>query len=263
MGIIGGVLADAVLSRFEWEDTHAPVAYRNRSKLEVLFGPDIWTELDGKSVIDYGCGTGEHAVEICRRSPLARVIGIDIREEQLRVARRRASEAGVAARCSFFSYSPRIRADIILSIDSFEHFTEPAKVLQDMSDLLWSEGRVWISFGPPWLHPKGSHFPGPVWSNLLFTEQALMQWRARFKRDGAKKFEEIEGGLNRMTIRRFEQVVPLSGFEFESLELVPIQRVRWLHNRLTREFLTSVVRAKVKRREPAVAELRRSHRASA
>lgn len=252
-----------MLSRFAWEDTHIPVAYRNRSKLETLFGPDIWRELDGKTVIDYGCGAGEQAVEICRRCPAARVIGIDIREEQLRLARRRAFEAGVSSRCSFFSYSPRFRADIILSIDSFEHFNDPAKILRDMSDLLWSDGRILVSFGPPWLHPKGSHFPGPVWSNLLFTERALMEWRSRFKRDGATKFEEVEGGLNRMTIRRFEQVVPMSGFEFESLELVPIRKARWLHCRLTREFLTSVVRATLKRREPAVAEATQSHRASA
>jgi len=40
-----------------------------------------------------------------------------------------------------------------------------------------------------------------------------MNVRAKFRSDGAKSFEEVPGGLNRMSIRRFEKLVAQSGFE--------------------------------------------------
>ena len=39
-------------------------SYANRSKLEMLFGPSFFSEIEGKSVIDYGCGNGREAVEM-------------------------------------------------------------------------------------------------------------------------------------------------------------------------------------------------------
>ena len=57
-------------------------------------------------------------------------------------------------------------------------------------------GQVHISFGPPWCHPLGGHlFSVFPWAHLLFTEHALLQWRAGFKHDGATRFGE--GGSTR------------------------------------------------------------------
>jgi ubiquinone/menaquinone biosynthesis C-methylase UbiE len=42
-------------------------AYRHRSKLEVLLGPGIWRELADKTVLDFGCGTGDDTIEIATR----------------------------------------------------------------------------------------------------------------------------------------------------------------------------------------------------
>ena len=78
-----------------------------------------------------------------------------------------------------------------------------------------------------------------------FCVAALMRWRSDFKSDGAGRFGEVEGGLNQMTIARFERILRQSRFRLESLEAVPIRRARWLHNRLTRELFTSVVRCRL------------------
>jgi hypothetical protein len=51
-----------------------------------------------------------------------------------------------------------------------------------------------------------------------------------------------------MTISRFERTVAESPFRFTSLELVPIRLARLAHNRMTREFLTSLVRCQLARR---------------
>jgi hypothetical protein len=48
-----------------------------------------------------------------------------------------------------------------------------------------------------------------------------------------------------MTISRFEQLVAESDFEFETFEAVPIRKLRRLHNRLTREFFSSIVRCRL------------------
>jgi 2-polyprenyl-3-methyl-5-hydroxy-6-metoxy-1,4-benzoquinol methylase len=48
----------------------------------------------GESVLDVGCGTGRHSIELARRGILP--TGIDQSEDMLRVARRLAKEAGLA-----------------------------------------------------------------------------------------------------------------------------------------------------------------------
>jgi hypothetical protein len=105
---------------------------------------------------------------------------------------------------------------------------------------------VLTSFGPTWYHPLGGHlFSVFPWAHLVFTEKALIRWRSDFKTDRATKFGEVAGGLNQMTIKRFERVVAESPFRFEHLELVPIRKLRRVANRLTREATTAIVRCKL------------------
>ena len=248
MGLIGGALARAYLNSRTWpEDGGAtPAAYRDRSKLEVLFGPRIWEEVAGKSVLDFGCGSGEEAVDIARHGA-ARVVGVDIRMSLLARATERARTASADSICQF-SASTSDRFDVVLSLDSMEHFAEPGRVLETMADSLAPSGYVLISFGPPWLHPLGHHFPLLPWAHLIFTERSMMEWRARFKDDGAKTFEQCSGGLNRMTIQKFERLVANSPLAFASLELAPIRELRVLHGRVTREFTTATIRCRLKHR---------------
>ncbi|MBI4271476.1 MAG: class I SAM-dependent methyltransferase [Candidatus Rokubacteria bacterium] len=216
-------------------------AYCGRSKVEVLFGPEIWTAVAGKVVIDFGCGSGAEAVEIAQRGA-RRVIGIDIRPASLEQARSAAARAGVADRCCFADHTDEI-ADVIVSIDGFEHYDHPEQVLRAMRRRTAPGGRLFVSFGPPWFHPLGGHlFSVFPWAHLVFTERALVRWRADFKSDGATRFGEVEGGLNQMTIHRFRRLLEQSEFEVEHFEAVPIKRLRWLSNALLREFVTSLVR---------------------
>lgn len=224
-------------------------AYRGSSKLEVLLGREFLARLAGKTVIDFGCGAGLEAIEMVRAGA-KRVIGIDIREEALEGARKRASEAGVQDACVFATATDE-RADIIISLDAFEHFDDPLGILKIMDGLLASAGEVLVSFGPTWLHPLGGHtFSVFPWSHLIFSESALIRWRADHKKDGARRFSEVAGGLNRMTIRRFEKTVASSPFEFAGIQTVPIRKLRSVHCRLTREFTSALVRCRlVKRRQ--------------
>ncbi len=216
-------------------------AYEGKSKLAILLGDEFLSKIPAKTIIDFGCGEGFEAVEMVQLGA-KRVIGIDIREDLLQTARRKALTAGVQDRCIFATATKEL-ADIVVSIDAFEHFADPAGILRMMSMLLQPTGEVIISFGPTWYHPLGGHlFSVFPWAHLIFSEEALIRWRSTFKTDGATRFSEVAGGLNQMTIRKFEELIEGSTFKLATLELVPIRKLRSFHSRLTREFTTAIVR---------------------
>jgi SAM-dependent methyltransferase len=256
MGLIGGWLGYRLLrviaprpASFQASGNGSRKDYEGVSKLEKLFGKQVWDLLSDRTVVDFGCGKGEDVVEIAQHGARF-VTGLDIREDLLEAGRRRAQKAGVR---SLTQFTQEIRApvDVVISLDSFEHFHDPEAALTRMYALLKPGGRALISFGPTWYHPHGGHsFSVFPWAHLLFTERALLRWRADFRQDGATRFSEIQGGLNQMTIRRFRQLVRKSLFCVESLTAVPIAALRFLGTRFTREWTTSYVKACLQR--PAV-----------
>ncbi|WP_348269074.1 methyltransferase domain-containing protein [Edaphobacter paludis] len=223
----------------------------DRSKLDLL-GSNFLSKIPGKSVIDFGCGIGTEAIEMAQRGAV-RVIGIDIREECLQIAREAAARAGVQDRCTFTT-STSETSDIIVSIDAFEHFKDPAEILRIMNTLLKPDGEILLSFGPTWYHPLGGHlFSVCPWAHLMFSEDALIRWRSTFKTDGATRFSEVAGGLNQITIKKFEKLVAESDFWLLNMERVPIGRLKRVHNRLTSEFTTALVRGELVKRESSLA----------
>jgi SAM-dependent methyltransferase len=250
VAVIGGELGFFLLRKFGGQgekDKLNGASYQHNSKIEVLLGKDFWKVIQDKVVIDFGCGPGNDAIEMLRHGA-KKVIGVDIQERFLQLGRLNARNAGLSEHCEF-AQRPSEPADIIVALDSFEHFDKPAEILDIMSGMLKPDGRVVASFGPTWFHPFGGHlfsiFP---WSHLLFTEKAQLRWRSTFKTDGATHFNEVEGGLNQMTIRRFKRLVAESDFEFEEFEAVPIRKLKWLANPLTREFTTAIVRCTLRLR---------------
>lgn len=213
-------------------------------KLEQFFGADFFETIRDKVVLDFGCGVGSQCVEMARHGAKA-VIGLDIQQDALERARQNAEAAGVSDRCIFAENTNQL-ADVITSKDAFEHFGDPEAVLQKMATLLKPGGYVLAAFGPTWLHPYGGHlFSVFPWSHLLFSEQAQIRWRAQFKSDGATRFSEVAGGLNQMTIARFERLVARSPFVMNWLDVVPIRGIPFLRYRPFREFGSSIVRCKL------------------
>jgi SAM-dependent methyltransferase len=247
MGLIGGTLGYNLLRKISKDGETGYMdgsVYANKSKLEALLGDDFWHAIEDKVVIDFGCGSGSESIEMARRGA-RQVIGIDIRESLLSVAREQARQASVSDRCTFTTQTDE-RADVIVAIDSFEHFADPAAILSMMREMIKPDGCVIASFGPTWYHPLGGHlFSVFPWAHLIFTEKALIRWRSDFKSDAATRFQEVEGGLNQMTIRRFTHIVRESPFEFARFETVPIRRLQLLANPLTREFTTAMVRCQL------------------
>jgi len=251
MGVIGGNVGVRLLNYASRDGTVSAfpdiaTAYLKTSKLEVLFGPSIWEEVRGKDVLDFGCGPGTEAVEVAEHGA-NHVVGLDLRQKWINAATELAVAHGVDHKC-YFAQTWDGQVDVILSVDSFEHFEDPAAILRRMRELLKPTGCVIASFGPTWYHPLGGHiFSVFPYSHLLFSESALVRWRSLYKTDGAKTIEQ--SGLNRMTIGRFENIVARSPFKFATFEAVPIRRLKPAANRFTREFTTATVRCKLVPRE--------------
>lgn len=224
--------------------TMAGSAYDGKSKVAVSLGQESLESVRGKTVIDFGCGIGSDAIDLARHGA-KQVIGVDIQQHRLDIATQSAAEAGMSALCTF-SKTTDTKAEIIISLDAFEHFSDPAAILDVMHSLLAPGGYVMASFGPTWYHPFGGHlFSVFPWAHLLFSEKALIQWRSDLRSDGAGRFSEVEGGLNQMTIGRFEKLVAASKFRIASFEAVPIRRMKSVHSRITRECTTAIVRVKL------------------
>lgn len=248
MGVIGGAIGVKLLRRIApgGKGTIAMdgSAYQSQSKLHVLLGAALIERMVGRDVLDFGCGTGGEALELVRLGA-RRVVGVDIQESLLAQARDRAAAEGLADRTEFVKEFSG-KADVIVCVDAFEHFDDPAHILRLMRGMLPAGGEVIVSFGPTWYHPLGGHlFSVFPWAHLLFTERALIQWRSEFKTDGATRFNEVAGGLNQMTIRRFRRLVAASDFVAEFIEPVPIRRLPPIHSRITEEFATAIVRARL------------------
>jgi len=75
-------------------------------------------------------------------------IGIDIHEGNVNAARGFAEREGVGDICTFASRSTE-RANVIVSIDAFEHFSDPAGILEIMRDLPLGGFQVGLSQSAP------------------------------------------------------------------------------------------------------------------
>src|SRR5690348_7254385 len=92
LGVIGGTLGIRLLnyaSRGGTVSAYPAVAtaYAHRSKLEVLFGPEVWDSVRGKEVLDFGCGEGNEAVDVALHGA-RRVIGLDLYDKWLNASAR-------------------------------------------------------------------------------------------------------------------------------------------------------------------------------
>jgi len=250
MGIVGGALANRLLTRLSPAgegglSQGVPEAYQNKNKLEVLLGPSIWDHIRDKMVVDFCCGPGLQSVDLAEHGA-RHVIGLDLDERWLRRAEKLARQRGVDHLCTFArTWDGTTKADVILSVDAFEHFDNPAEILETFHAVLKPNGSVLVSFGPLWYHPYGGHlysiFP---YAHLVFSEKALVAWRSNLPGKGpGTSFRDT--GLNQMTVARFEKLVEASPFTFASFEAVPIRKLRWAANRLLREFTTSIVRCRL------------------
>jgi len=111
-------------------------------------------DLEGKQVLDIGCGSGGITVSLVTDYQAAHVVGIDVEEAGCRSTRDRAQRAGIADRVSIQQVvpGPIPLADesfgIVFSKDSIVHIPDKYSLTQDVHRLLlpggWFVASDWL-----------------------------------------------------------------------------------------------------------------------
>jgi SAM-dependent methyltransferase len=213
-------------------------------------------EVGGKSVLDVGCGCGATCIEAARRGAI-RVVGVDIQPLEWARHNLQAKYPELADRVQFISTDGSLgelgdeQFDVLISSDSFEHYQDPEGFVSVIGQRVRTGGVLAIGFGPLWKGPTGGHIEYMTklpWAHLLFPEHTIMTERRRFRpAEKASRFDQVRGGLNKMTLGRFEQIMRGSGLRTRYFETNmsdnPVVRAMGVASRVPhlREYFTANV----------------------
>ena len=194
--------------------------------------PNFREAVQGKIVLDYGSGFGYQAIAMALAGA-KHVYALDPWDSAVARATKLVAEHSVADRVSVITSPDEVigRADLVLSQNSFEHFPDPGRELNAMASLLAPGGKLYICFGPPWYAPRGSHmsyFCRLPWVNVMFPEETVMKVRARFRNDGATRYVDVPGGLNMMSLAKWEGLVANTGLQVEYSKYHAIKNIQFL-----------------------------------
>lgn len=199
------------------------------ARLDAFF-PELRSALHGSHVLDFGSGDGYQSAAMAQTA--RQVVGVDSNRRVLNNARARWALPNL-------SFLPALGSehhdafDVVVSQDSFEHFSDPLGILRQFAQVLKPGGKVYLTFSPLWFSPFGAHmqyFTGVPWVHLLFSERTVMTVRSRYRQDGARRYEDVEGGLNRMSLRKFESLPEAAGLSvvwcrYRCVKDLPLSRI--------------------------------------
>ena len=78
------------------------------------------------------------------------------------------------------------------------------------------------------------------WVNVLFSEETVLKVRKRYRSDGAMRYEDVEGGLNRLTLAKFSKIMQQSGMKIRRLEFFPVKGLPLVSQiPIVREYMTA------------------------
>lgn len=238
----------------DYPETTAQYTLRNALDFVKTTIPDFIDTVRAMTVLDFGCGPGWQAVAMYKECRARRVQGIDINEGWLNAAKSLAEAEGCSAEVTFGREIPRElhgRFDVALSIGSFEHFSDPAAILEQMRNAVRPGGSVVVAFAEPWLSHNGAHmgfFTKVPWVNILFSEKTVLRARKRFRDDGATRYSDVEGGLNQMTLAKFERIIAGSRMDVNYMKFYSTKGLPLVDKvPLVRELLVSAVACSLRR----------------
>ena len=192
--------------------------------------PRFWSRfggcplLEGKRVLDVGCGHGSLCVDTARAGA-ARVVGLDLNAKLIDFAHANVQQnyPELTSTLSFhhlnLSDYPLDSFDYILSKDSFEHILDLSGMLAEMSKRLAPGGRIYTGFGPLYNSPFGDH--GMAYSRIPWAHVFLGKKRfaERVNRRWTHKVNSIyDLGLNGLSFADYQRIFQDSGLNIVYFE---------------------------------------------
>ncbi|HOU59763.1 MAG TPA: class I SAM-dependent methyltransferase [Kiritimatiellia bacterium] len=181
---------------------------------------------NNKSVLDIGCGDGALAMQIAAQGA-CRVVGIDIRKEQIAMANNFAAANNMLEKYNIEFIIADVtkqilseKFDIIVSLATFEHVSDMKLLLSSIREMLVDGGLMCSVFGPLYHSAYGDHFGSFFkyqipYRGVLFNEMALLRLYREFERrfDAAETIYERDGGMNKHTYDEFVEMFKNSGLD--------------------------------------------------
>lgn len=104
--------------------------------------------VQGKSVLDVGCGPGHYSITLAQRGA-SHVVGIDFAEGMLQLATEHARQVGVGERCKFlvadfFNYRPHDSFDFVIAMGFMDYMADAEKVVEKILSL--TRSKAFFSF---------------------------------------------------------------------------------------------------------------------
>ncbi|MEO0459087.1 MAG: methyltransferase domain-containing protein [Cyanobacteria bacterium P01_A01_bin.114] len=104
-----------------------------------------WTEVTPTdTVLDIACGTGEFERLLCSEHPDQTVVGVDISEKMLQVARQKCPTATFLTASAQALPLADQQFNVIVSANAFHYFEQPPQALAEMRRVLHPDGRLVI-----------------------------------------------------------------------------------------------------------------------
>lgn len=105
-----------------------------------------------QTVLDVGCGTGELAALIAKRTR-GSVLGIDFSKEAIKTANRRHKHPNIAFKCADLKTLSGAY-DVIIMAGTIEHMDDPFSTLERLTKMMRRRGSVIVT-APNWSNPRG------------------------------------------------------------------------------------------------------------
>ncbi len=229
-------------------------------------------DLEGKRILDVGCGLGGKTVSYGEGGASA-VFGVDISIDYTASSVSYAEKGAFSFVWAFFAGDASQLPvadntfDTVVGNDTMEHLARPEQALSEMVRIAKPGGAIWIFF-TPFFSPLGSHLYDYIyipWCHLLFSRRQLRRAIARLaakRRPGVSPEESdseadrvmrsFEEDLNRMSVRRFFKMVkrcPLLRLTYKELKPAKYSFLKvFTHIPLVRELVTGSVICRLEKR---------------